>query len=89
MYVKRHFSPEAKEAMLDMISYLRSAFKGIIDDLDWMDEATKESARTKLDKMRQFIAYPDEMLDQDTVDSHFKVCKREKEGDRNRKRERY
>ena len=44
-------------------------FRGIIEELDWMDDKTKEKAQLKLTKMRQFIAYPDEILDRDLVDN--------------------
>ena len=72
MYIKKYFGVEAKAAMVEMISYLRKAFGQIINDLDWMDDKTKEKARKKLTKMAQFIAYPDEMLDEYTVTQHHK-----------------
>ncbi len=72
MYVKRHFSPEAKKEMLDMIGYIRNAFTKIIDDLDWMDQKTKAKARQKMLKMDEFIGYPDELLDEEKVDGHHR-----------------
>ena len=30
MYVKRHFSREAKEEMVDMIGYIKRAFAGML-----------------------------------------------------------
>ena len=53
--------------MLDMIDYLKGAFKKIIEDIDWMDDLTKERAFDKLKTMRRFIAYPDELTEESVV----------------------
>lgn len=69
MYAKKYFNKEAKEAMLEMTGYIRTAFKeDILENLDWMDDNTKKRARAKMEKMDQFIAYSDEFLLQDKVD---------------------
>ena len=44
----------------------------IIQDLDWMDTKTKEKALDKLGKMKERIAYPDELLDEATVEEYHK-----------------
>ena len=76
MYVRRYFKPEAKKGMLEMTSYIRKVFKEeILEELDWMDEKTKERAREKLDLMDQFIAYQDDFLDKEKVDSLHKDIK--------------
>ena len=72
MYVKKHFSPEAKSSMLEMISYIRKAFNELVEGNVWMGEKTKLRAKDKLKKMGQFIAYPDEILDQAKVDGLHK-----------------
>jgi predicted metalloendopeptidase len=53
MYVKKHFSAEAKEEMVNMIGYIKGAFAKMLNDLPWMDDQTKERARTKMSKMSQ------------------------------------
>ncbi len=45
-----------------------------------MDKATKSRAKKKLDKMGQYIAYPDEVLDQSVIDNFFQNLE-VKEGD--------
>ncbi len=45
-----------------------------------MDKATKSRAKEKLDKMGQYIAYPDEVLDQSVIDNFFQNLE-VKEGD--------
>ena len=55
--------------MLEMTDYIRDAFKGdILENLDWMDAATKSRARLKLDNMEQLIGYSEEFADKATVD---------------------
>ena len=68
MYVRKHFRPEQKKAVEEMITYIRAAFEGILKDLDWMDDVTKEKAKKKMKEMDQFIAYPDELLDAKELD---------------------
>ena len=55
-----------------MISYIRESFGRILDNLPWMDAETKTQAKKKLEKMDQFIAYPDELTDQESVDGLHK-----------------
>ena len=62
--------PEAKVEMLDMISYLKSSFKKILKDIDWMDDTTKSKAFDKLEAMKRFIAYPDELTDEAVVEGY-------------------
>ena len=74
MYARRYFKAEAKAAMVEMTSYIRTAFKeDILKNLDWMDDTTKERAETKLEKMDQFIAYSDEFLVKEKVDDLHKT----------------
>ena len=76
MYVRKFFNPEAKEAMLEMTSYIRKVFKeDILENLDWMDENTKQRASEKLDQMDQFIAYQDEFISKEKVDGLHKDIK--------------
>lgn len=59
VYVDRHFPPEAKAQMVDLVENLRTALGQRIDNLEWMGEETKKAARTKLAAFRPKIAYPD------------------------------
>ena len=72
MYVRMYFKPEAKQEMLNMISYIRGSFGKILDNLPWMDDVTKVEAKKKLEKMGQYIAYPDEMIEKEKVDGLHK-----------------
>ncbi|EGM77549.1 Putative metalloendopeptidase [Rheinheimera sp. A13L] len=59
IYVERHFKPEAKERMDQMIKNMRVAFKEAIDGLEWMTPETKKAAQEKLSKFNAKIGYPD------------------------------
>ncbi len=63
IYVARHFPPEAKARMLELVDNLLAAFATGIDELEWMGEATQQAAQTKLDKFNVKIGYPDKWED--------------------------
>ena len=63
VYVERHFPPEAKGRMTELVANLVRAYEISIKDLDWMSEATKLEALDKLSKFSTKIGYPDEWRD--------------------------
>ncbi len=63
VYVKRHFPPEAKERMLELVGNLIKAYEVSIRDLEWMTEETRVQALDKLSKFKPKIGYPDEWRD--------------------------
>ena len=72
MYVRKYFKPEEKKTMLDMIGYIQNAWKDMLGKNTWMDDETKVQAKLKLERMDQFIAYPDELIDKNKVDGLYK-----------------
>jgi len=63
VYVARHFPPEAKEHMLELVNNLLKAYEISIKELDWMSDATKAEALDKLSKFTPKIGYPDKWKD--------------------------
>jgi len=63
LYVERHFPPEAKERMKDMLYYLSEAYADSIRNLDWMSDETKQKALEKLSKFTPKVGYPDQWRD--------------------------
>ena len=63
VYVKQHFTPEAKERMLTLVGNIVNAYEKSIKELDWMSEETKAEALDKLSKFTPKIGYPDEWRD--------------------------
>ncbi|MFL6246190.1 MAG: M13 family metallopeptidase [Thermoanaerobaculia bacterium] len=62
-YVKRAFTPEAKEKMNELIDNLVAALREDIPRLTWMGPETKQTAMAKLEAFRRRIGYPDKWID--------------------------
>jgi putative endopeptidase len=62
-YVARHFPPQNKERMLELVGNLLATYAESIDKLDWMTDATKAEAHAKLATFRPKIGYPDKWKD--------------------------
>ena len=58
LYVDRHFPPEAKTRMDELVANLREAYRVSISDLEWMTPQTRLRALEKLDKFTAKIGYP-------------------------------
>ncbi len=65
VYVKKHFPPEAKERMLELVGNLVKAYEKSIKALDWMGDETKAQALDKLSKFTPMIGYPDKWREYD------------------------
>jgi putative endopeptidase len=63
LYVEKHFPPEAKARMQELVKNLVEAYRESIQSLDWMSEETKSKALAKLDKFTPKIGYPDKWRD--------------------------
>ena len=63
VYVKKHFSPEAKKSMTELVQNLLKAYESSIKNLDWMSPATKDEALKKISKFTIKIGYPDKWRD--------------------------
>ena len=62
-----------------MIDYINEAFKERLDGLTWLDETTKERTKEKVDAILKFVAYPDQLFNDDYVneiytDVRINVC---------------
>ena len=67
-YVKRHFSPEAKERMLQLVKNLQKALSQRVNALSWMSAETKQKAQEKLSSFVIKIGYPDKWQDFSSLD---------------------
>jgi len=59
MFAEKHFSPEAKKDVEQMVEKLITTYEERIKSLDWMSETTKDKAIKKLHTMIVKIGYPD------------------------------
>ena len=62
-YVKRHFPPEAKQRMDQLVGNLLKAFDVSIDELAWMGPETKKAAHDKVANFTVKIGYPTKWKD--------------------------
>ena len=58
LYVAKHFPPDAKARIDELVANLRQAYRASITNLDWMTPATREQALAKLDKFTAKVGYP-------------------------------
>lgn len=63
LYVKDHFTPEAKTRAEKIVQNLLTAMRERILAVDWMSEKTKQEALTKLKSFGVKIGYPDKWKD--------------------------
>jgi putative endopeptidase len=68
LYVDRHFKPEAKARMEQLVENLRRAFREGIERLEWMGPETKKQAQEKLARFRPKVGYPNKWRDYSRVD---------------------
>ena len=66
-YVARHFPPEAKARVQEMVKNLLTAMGETIRALDWMGDETRERALEKLATFNPKIGYPDKWKDYSSV----------------------
>ncbi|MCH7955327.1 MAG: hypothetical protein IIC40_06225 [Candidatus Marinimicrobia bacterium] len=59
IYVQKHFTPAAKERMVELVHNLEAAMEERLKGLEWMGEETKAQALIKLSKFSSKIGYPD------------------------------
>lgn len=63
IYVAKYFPPEAKAKIDALVGDLKQAFGRRIEQVEWMDKATKATAQAKLAAFTVKIAYPDKWRD--------------------------
>ncbi|QBJ96152.1 peptidase M13 [Rhodococcus sp. ABRD24] len=68
LYVDRHFPPESKARMKQLVANLQEAYRRNISDLEWMSPETRQAALAKLEKFTPKIGYPDKWRDYSAVE---------------------
>ncbi|XP_040314961.1 membrane metallo-endopeptidase-like 1 isoform X2 [Herpailurus yagouaroundi] len=64
LYVREAFPRDSKDAVRELIDKVRAVFVETLDELGWMDEASKEKAQEKAMSIREQIGYPDYILEE-------------------------
>jgi predicted metalloendopeptidase len=68
LYVERHFTPQSKARMEQLVENLRRAFADGIEGLEWMGPETKKQAQEKLARFRPKVGYPSKWRDYSRVE---------------------
>jgi putative endopeptidase len=63
LYVQKHFSPQSKAMVQQMVQNIRGAFAERIDKLSWMAPETKAKAKEKLATLYVGVGYPERFID--------------------------
>ncbi|XP_045659322.1 membrane metallo-endopeptidase-like 1 [Ursus americanus] len=64
LYVREAFPGDSKDAVRELIDKVRAVFVETLDELRWMDEASKKKAQEKAMNIREQIGYPDYILEE-------------------------
>ncbi|XP_022248558.1 membrane metallo-endopeptidase-like 1 [Limulus polyphemus] len=59
MFIRDNFDPSSKETALEMIHNIRDAFNELLEENEWMDDATRAVAKAKANAMNERIGYPE------------------------------
>lgn len=68
LYVAKHFPPESKARMMEMIGHIKTVMRERLQKLEWMSEATRQKALAKFDKFQPMIGYPEKWRDYSNVE---------------------
>ena len=68
IYVDRHYPPQAREAMDELIEALLEAYRRSISTLEWMGEETRGKALEKLGTFRPMVGFPARWIDYSAVE---------------------
>ncbi|XP_074927203.1 kell blood group glycoprotein isoform X4 [Chelonoidis abingdonii] len=71
MIVQEIFPQETKELAEKMFSVVRDALNSRLDQVEWMDEQTRQEAKDKVSKLQVEIGYPDRTLQTPEMDREF------------------
>lgn len=71
LYVRKYFRQDSKAAALEMVNGIRKEFELLLNEVDWMDEETRQSALNKLHGMSTHIGYPDEIMNDTKIEEYY------------------
>ena len=68
IYVEEYLPKGTKEKLLEIGNNIRAIYADHITKLDWMSQATKEKALSKLNKIMMKVGYPDKWKDMSSLE---------------------
>ena len=79
MYVRNNSNTDINDIVEQMVENIRTEFKTMIDELDWMDSKTKARAHKKADKITSYVNFHEEILDDKLIDEFYEGLDIQKE----------
>ncbi|MBN3270831.1 ECEL1 protein, partial [Polyodon spathula] len=73
LFVEEYFSSASKAKVQQLVEHIKHSLDRRLQELDWMDEVTKEAARAKLRLMMVMIGYPDYLLKPEAINAEYRV----------------
>jgi putative endopeptidase len=67
LYVERHFPPQARAKMTDLVNDIRSVFRDRLGLIPWITEETRRLALAKFERFTTKIGHPEEFRDYSSV----------------------
>ena len=67
-YVEKVMPPESRQRALELIGNLKAALRTRLQNLDWIGDATRQTAYAKLETLGAKIGYPDHWRDYTTLE---------------------
>jgi putative endopeptidase len=67
IYVEEYFGAYDRAKVDEMVGYLRDTYRARIEQLDWMDQPTRQEALAKLAKVTRYIGYPEKWHDRSGI----------------------
>ncbi|KRT83251.1 Peptidase [Oryctes borbonicus] len=71
LYVRRYFKEDARKSAQELVHNIRTEFRETLKEVDWMDEDTRQHALNKVDRMVEYIGYPNELLDDSKLEEYY------------------
>lgn len=77
LYAKQHSMDDGKldkirEHISEIAANLKLAVKGMVDQVDWMDEATKTASLMKIDNMTVQVGFPENITEDQEITRQYK-----------------
>uniref|UniRef100_A0A673HFB4 Endothelin converting enzyme-like 1 n=1 Tax=Sinocyclocheilus rhinocerous TaxID=307959 RepID=A0A673HFB4_9TELE len=71
LFVQQHFSSSSRDKVQELVEDIKHSLDQRLQELDWMDEETRDAARAKLQHMMVMTGYPDFLLKPELIDEEY------------------
>jgi putative endopeptidase len=68
LFVEKYFPPAARARMAELVDNIKTVFRGRLEKVDWMTEATRAKALVKFERFTTKIGYPEKFRDYSKVE---------------------